>query len=210
VSTEGSPTVKKTDHIRDNTILSDQVMARQNQRHTTVDVIAMISVVLSASAIVTIAVGLGIMLHGTSSRGQAASSPKRIAANSVTRDPALGRFAVIPWSNYAHERSRVAIIEFSDFQCPFCGKCARDPWPGIKREFVDTKRVEYVFRNFSLEFHQLARTAAEGARAEGRYWSMHETSPATSVSADTPRLQCSLCRWEHTSRRYADSRGAMA
>ncbi len=73
---------------------------------------------------------------------------------------------------------RVALIEFSDFQCPYCGKYARDVYPIVKKEFIDNGRIEYVFRDFPLQgIHPVAfraSLAATCAGEQGQYWSMHD------------------------------------
>lgn len=75
-------------------------------------------------------------------------------------------------------RPQWAIIEFADFQCPSCGSYARDTFPSVKRKYVDTGKVEYLFRHFPLaRTHPHATAAAEAAecaRREGKCWSMHE------------------------------------
>jgi protein-disulfide isomerase len=72
---------------------------------------------------------------------------------------------------------KVALIEFSDFQCPFCGQYARDTFPRIERDFVDAGLVEYVFFNFPLEgVHPDALNASQSAECAGRqakFWDMH-------------------------------------
>jgi protein-disulfide isomerase len=72
----------------------------------------------------------------------------------------------------------VTVIEFSDFQCPFCGRYARETFEQFDREFVETGKVEYAFRHFPLErIHPLALRAAEAAecsRRQGHYWQMHD------------------------------------
>jgi protein-disulfide isomerase len=63
--------------------------------------------------------------------------------------------------------ARVAIVEFSDFQCPYCGRYAREVLPQIRREFIDTGGVKYVFRHLPLKLHpsaELAAVSAEYAR----------------------------------------------
>lgn len=71
-----------------------------------------------------------------------------------------------------------AIVEFADFECAYCGKFARDTYPILKRDFVDTKLVAYVYRDFPLESRHpqavRASTAAECAGAQGKYWEMHD------------------------------------
>jgi protein-disulfide isomerase len=64
----------------------------------------------------------------------------------------------------------VTIIEFTDYQCPFCGRAR----PTVN-EIVDTYKndVHYVLRNFPLDFHNFAKKAAEAAlcsRDQNKYW----------------------------------------
>ncbi len=44
--------------------------------------------------------------------------------------------------------ARVTIVEFSDFQCPFCALYARDTFPQLERDYIDTGKVRYVVRIF--------------------------------------------------------------
>ena len=71
----------------------------------------------------------------------------------------------------------VALIEFSDYQCPFCAVYARDTFEQIRTGFVDTGRVRYAFKSFPNETaHPLAFLASEAAECAGRqarYWDMH-------------------------------------
>ena len=73
--------------------------------------------------------------------------------------------------------ARLAIIEFSDFECPFCGRYAGEVYPRLVEEYVDTGKVQYVFRHYPLAIHSLAFRAAEAvecAGGEGMYWEMHD------------------------------------
>ena len=72
----------------------------------------------------------------------------------------------------------VTIIEFSDFQCPFCRKFAEDTLPQLKKEYVDTGKARLVYRDFPLAFHPGAIPAAQGAecaKEQGKFWQMHDT-----------------------------------
>jgi len=68
----------------------------------------------------------------------------------------------------------VTIVEFSDFQCPFCSKVE----PTIKRVMADyAGKVRFVFRDYPLPFHEHAEKAAEAshcAEAQDKYWPMHD------------------------------------
>jgi protein-disulfide isomerase len=73
--------------------------------------------------------------------------------------------------------AELTVVEFSDFQCPFCGRYARETWPNIRRQYVDTGRVRYVFRNLPLGMHPLAESAAESglcANLQGKFWEFHQ------------------------------------
>lgn len=71
----------------------------------------------------------------------------------------------------------VTLIEFSDFQCPFCRKFMKETLPQIKKEYIDTGKARLVYRDFPLSFHAGAMPAAEGsecAREQGKFWEMHD------------------------------------
>ncbi|HLD72564.1 MAG TPA: thioredoxin domain-containing protein [Candidatus Nanoarchaeia archaeon] len=73
--------------------------------------------------------------------------------------------------------AKVTIVEFSDFECPFCGKYFQETAPQIMKDYVDTGKVRYVFRDSPLDFHQKAQKAAEAAECageQGKYWEMHD------------------------------------
>ncbi len=72
----------------------------------------------------------------------------------------------------------VTLIEFSDYQCPFCRRFSQNTLPALKAEYIDTGRVRYIFRDFPLDrIHPKARKAAEAAHCageQGKYWEMHD------------------------------------
>jgi protein-disulfide isomerase len=74
--------------------------------------------------------------------------------------------------------AKVTIVEFSDFQCPFCGRYATQTMPQVLNEYVKTGKVRYIFRNFPLaQLHPLAEKAAEAAACagdQGKYWEAHD------------------------------------
>jgi protein-disulfide isomerase len=72
----------------------------------------------------------------------------------------------------------VTMIEFSDYQCPFCRRFFETTLPTLKKEYIETGKVRYVFRDFPLDqIHPYARKAAEAAHCagdQGKYWEMHD------------------------------------
>jgi protein-disulfide isomerase len=71
----------------------------------------------------------------------------------------------------------VVLIEFSDFQCPFCGRHVRETLPKLKAEYIDAGRVRHVFRHNPIpELHPEApgsARAADCAHQQGKFWPMH-------------------------------------
>ncbi len=74
--------------------------------------------------------------------------------------------------------ARVTIVEFSDYQCPFCSRHTRATFPQIDAEYVRTGKVRYVFRDYPIvSSHPQAFKAHEAALCsgdQGKYWEMHE------------------------------------
>lgn len=72
----------------------------------------------------------------------------------------------------------VTIIEFSDFQCPFCRKLWRDVLPQLKKDYIDTGKVKFVYRDYPLTgLHEMAQGSAEAAECaddQGKFWDMHD------------------------------------
>ena len=64
--------------------------------------------------------------------------------------------------------ARVVIVEFSDYQCPFCARHVRQTFPRLDRDYIQTGKVRYVLRNFPLQsIHPEAVKAAEAALCGG-------------------------------------------
>jgi protein-disulfide isomerase len=83
--------------------------------------------------------------------------------------------------------ARLTIVEFSDFECPFCGRYSRDTFDQVQRAYVDTGKVRYAFRHYPLEsMHPRALkagVAAECSREQGKFWELH-----TRLFADQQKL----------------------
>jgi protein-disulfide isomerase len=77
-----------------------------------------------------------------------------------------------------HDGARVTIVEFSDYQCPFCRRHSAQVLPELVRDYVKAGKVRYVFRDFPIaSLHPQAQRLHEAAHCGGdqdRYWQMHD------------------------------------
>jgi protein-disulfide isomerase len=74
--------------------------------------------------------------------------------------------------------AQLTLIEFTDYQCPFCAKHVRETLPKLEKEYIETGKLRYVTRDFPLEnIHKIARKAAEAfwcASEQGKGEEMHD------------------------------------
>jgi len=73
--------------------------------------------------------------------------------------------------------AQVMIIEFTDLQCPYCARFARDTWPLLRERYVDTGKVRFATRDLPLPLHEFALPAAVAARCagqQGKFWEYRE------------------------------------
>ncbi len=72
----------------------------------------------------------------------------------------------------------VTIVEFSDFQCPFCSRFFIQTLPALQENYIDTGKVKLVYRDFPIDsIHPNARPvhiAAECADEQGKFWEYHD------------------------------------
>jgi protein-disulfide isomerase len=198
-----------------------------------------ISIMTGAGLLVAgIALGaVGVAQQGTSESSEIASLRKEIdalktrqqaleqqvgqllAAINQARDPQPQQAAISIANAPSRGRSdaKVTMIEFSDFQCPFCGRHIRETMPQIDRDYIQTGKVRYVFRDFPIDsLHPQAPKAHEAVNCagdQGKYWEMWERlfanprqlAPADlvehgkAVGADPVRLKQCLDTGRHAS-----------
>jgi len=110
------------------------------------------------------------------------NTPKKV---SVDNDPVLGE-----------KNAKVTLIDFTDYECPFCKRYFDDTFVQIKKDYIDTGKIKYVVRDLPLSFHANAHKeaqAAECAREQGGdevYYKYHDeifkrtTSNGTGLALD--------------------------
>jgi protein-disulfide isomerase len=104
------------------------------------------------------------------------------------------------------ENAPLVLVEYTDYQCPFCQRYHNDSFAQIKANFIDTGKIRYISRDFPLPFHENARRSATAARCaaeQGKFWELRHTmivnasqlqadklgGYAQSASLDVPKFQ---------------------
>lgn len=109
-----------------------------------------------------------VIIQGSKDVGQTVSNlPPAISSISLDDDPVRG-----------DPNAQITIVEFSDFQCPFCGRFFTQTLPLIEKNYIETGKVKFVYRDFPLpEIHPNAipaSLAAECADVQGLFWEYHD------------------------------------
>lgn len=113
--------------------------------------------------------------------------PQAVGASYFIETPEIGDSAVKGDLN-----AKVTIFEFSEFECPFCGKFIQDAYPKIVENYIDTGKVNLVFKHLPLSFHQHAQKAAEAtlcAKEQGKFWEMHDKLFANTDKLDLNNIK---------------------
>lgn len=85
-------------------------------------------------------------------------------------------FAVRAANRLGDPNAKVMIVEFADFQCPFCGRHHELVAPTLIKEYVDTGKASYVYKNMAFLGNESvwAAVAAECAADQGKFWKYHD------------------------------------
>jgi protein-disulfide isomerase len=84
----------------------------------------------------------------------------------------------------------VVMVSYSEFQCPFCGKFARDTEPTLIKDYVDKGILRIEWRDFPYlgEESLTAARAGRAAGAQGRFWEFHDAMYAAQLPPNSGRL----------------------
>jgi len=88
--------------------------------------------------------------------------------------------------------AKLALVEFTDYQCPYCKRFFDSTFSALKKQYVDSGKLLYIGRNLPLPFHDHAKQAAiatECAGDQGHYWQMHDVLFAKSPELDDATLK---------------------
>lgn len=144
---------------------------------------------------VVVATG-GLSANGKTDSGKVlgvADTGNQPAANQPSGEPTADPTKLAKVTDADHIRgdknAKVTLIEFSDFQCPYCGRVE----PTIEKILKDySGKVRLVYRHFPLSFHENAQKAAEAsecASEQGKFWEMHDKMYANQTTLTVDDLK---------------------
>jgi protein-disulfide isomerase len=85
----------------------------------------------------------------------------------------------------------VTIVEFTDYQCPFCRQFHMTTFNELKKNYIDTGKARFYSRDMPLDFHANAMRAAQAARCaneQGQFWKLRDVMGANPDKLDMPSL----------------------
>lgn len=136
----------------------------------TIPVAILLAAVIVSASILYVGNGSPALIGGTVGNNPTATA-KPVAIKDPSTlfgptDPVLGK-----------SDAKVTIVEFSDFQCPYCRAFFEDTYGQIKKQYVDTGKVRIIYRDYPLSFHPAAKPAALAANCaneQGKFWEYHD------------------------------------
>jgi protein-disulfide isomerase len=106
-------------------------------------------------------------LQSGAGQGQASQSPQTVSKDS---------FAVRAANRLGDPNAKVTIVEYADFQCPFCGRHHQSVTPTLLAKYVETGKANYVYKHMAFLGPEsvYAAVASECAADQGKFWEYHD------------------------------------
>lgn len=80
--------------------------------------------------------------------------------------------------SFGNPKAPLILVEFTDYECPFCKRFYDTTFAEIKKKYIDTGKLRFISRNLPLPFHKYAGNAALAAACagdQGKYWQMRKS-----------------------------------
>ncbi len=122
---------------------------------------------------------LGFAQLASSQQAQSAAVPSAVTPPSAPQAAAAGpvNITLAPNTPYlGNDKAKVTVVEFADYQCPFCEEFYKTVWPELKAKYVDTGKIKFVYQDFAF-LGADSTTAAEAAHCaedQGKFWQYHD------------------------------------
>lgn len=129
-------------------------------------------------------ISTAILMHGGVVKVGKPTPPTLVqptAAPQAPAQPTSAKVSVDDDPTLGSKDAEVTLIEFSDYECPFCKRHFDQTFPQLKKDYIDTGKVKLIFRDYPLPFHDPMATfeanAANCAKEQGgdsAYFKFHD------------------------------------
>lgn len=122
----------------------------------------------------------------------------------VTGSPMLGQAS-----------APVTIVEFSDYQCPYCRKFWSETYAQLKKDYIDTGKVKLVFKDYPLDFHAMALKTAEAVRCvrdqkgDAGYFAFHDKVFSEQMKLDGGTVKSTVSYTDADLKKWAGELGGV-
>ncbi len=109
--------------------------------------------------------GATVPVPSAPTQPSAPPAPQNVDVKVETTDPVLG-----------NPSAKLTVVEFADYQCPFCERFFTDTFSQIKKDYIDTGKVKFVFKNLAFLGKEStdAANAAMCAKEQNKFWEYHD------------------------------------
>jgi protein-disulfide isomerase len=105
--------------------------------------------------------------------------------------PTRAKLSLQGFEMLGDKNAPLTVVEFTDYQCPFCQRFHMTAYPELKKNYIDTGKVRFYSRDLPLDFHANAMRAAQAARCaneQGQYWKLREIMSSNPDKLDMANL----------------------
>lgn len=98
-------------------------------------------------------------------------------AQELTREDVVAALEQDTGPSKGAANAPVVMVDFSDFQCSYCGKFVKETLPKLEERYIRTGKLRLVFRHLAIlgEASVTASLAAACAQDQGKFWEYHDT-----------------------------------
>jgi len=155
--------------------------------------------IIIAGAIIAGAIIYNGRLAASTAATVAATAASNSATSTVTPTDSLGlptTTVTVPLAvshTEGSSKAKVAVIEFGDYECPYCDQTFKQVEPGLTTNYINPGKVLFAFKEYPLTtIHPYAQIQAEGAECAGdqsKYWQMHDALYNSGQQNDATALE---------------------
>jgi protein-disulfide isomerase len=114
-----------------------------------------------------------------------------VAAAARPARPTRAKVSLADGHVLGRDDAPLTLLEFTDYQCPFCNRFSSSTLPELRSTYIDTGKLRLVSRDLPLAIHANAKQAANAARCaqeQDHYWEMRGTMFANQTRLDHTSL----------------------